>query len=178
MHWTCISWSSQNSGGFDGMVQQRRAQTSSVFDRLLDFDPDMQADMAVGFGERLRHAKDCIRRDLEVLLNTQQFLAGEQKELPELESSLLKYGTPGFHGLMLATRQQRLRLARAIQELIGIFEPRLFKVSVGLGDEKAETNRLLHLRLRASFKFDDIEETLVFDTTLDPAIRQFKIENV
>lgn len=160
------------------MAQQSRVQTTSVFDRLLDLDPDMAAELPVSFGERLRRAKDAIRRDLEVLLNTQQPLGAEMKTLPEIATSLLKFGTPGFHGLMLATRQQRLRLAAAIQELIGIFEPRLYKVSVGLGDEKAETNRLLHLRLRASFKFDDAEETLVFDTTLDPAIRQFKIENV
>ena len=84
-----------------------------------------------------------------------------------------------FHARSAATpRQQRMRLARSIQDLISIFEPRLYKVSVGLGDEKAETSRLLHLRLRANFKFDDNEEILVFDTTLDPAIRQFKIENV
>jgi type VI secretion system protein ImpF len=160
------------------MAQQKRAPSSSVFDRLLDFDPDMSTERQIGAGERLRNAKDAIRRDLEVLLNTQQPLGGDMAALPELQTSLLKFGTPGFHGLMLATRQQRLRLALAIQELIGVFEPRLFKVSVGLGDEKAETNRLLHLRLRASFKFDDNEEVLVFDTTLDPAIRQFKIENV
>jgi type VI secretion system protein ImpF len=160
------------------MAQQRRIPSASVYDRLLDFDPDMAADAPIGIGERLRRAKDSIRRDLEVLLNTQQPLGAEMTALPEIETSLLKFGTPGFHGLMLATRQQRMRLARSIQELINVFEPRLYKVSVGLGDEKAEANRLLHLRLRASFKFDDTEETLVFDTTLDPAIRQFKIENV
>jgi type VI secretion system protein ImpF len=160
------------------MAVQKHIQSSSVFDRLLDFEPDMQAERPVGIGERLHRAKDSIRRDLEVLLNTQQPIGEEMKALPEIQTSLLKFGTPGFHGLMLATRQQRLRLAFAIQELINVFEPRLFKVSVGLGDEKSETNRLLHLRLRASFKFDDNEETLVFDTTLDPAIRQFKIENV
>ncbi len=160
------------------MAQQKRIPSSSVYDRLLDFDPDMVADASISIGERLRRAKDSIRRDLEVLLNTQQPLGAEMKALPEIATSLLKFGTPGFHGLMLATRQQRMRLARSIQDLISIFEPRLYKVSVGLGDEKAETSRLLHLRLRANFKFDDNEETLVFDTTLDPAIRQFKIESV
>lgn len=160
------------------MALQKRIQASSVFDRLLDFEPEIQAEKPVGIGERLRRSKDAIRRDLEVLLNTQQPLGDDMSALPEIQTSLLKYGTPGFHGLMLATRQQRQRLALAIQELITLFEPRLYKVAVGLGDEKADTNRLLHLRLRASFRFDDNEETLVFDTTLDPAIRQFKIENV
>lgn len=160
------------------MAPRKHVQSTSVFDRLLDFDPDMSVERQIGTGERLRRARDAIRRDLEVLLNTQQPLGEDIGALPELQTSLLKFGTPGFHGLMLATRQQRLRLAYALQELINIFEPRLFKVSVGLGDEKAETDRLLHLRLRANFKFDDNEESLVFDTTLDPAIRQFKIENV
>ncbi len=158
------------------MAKDRRMQSLSVFDRLLDLAPDMPADQAVSAGENMRRIKDGIRRDLEVLLNTQQPLAAEKSDLPEIEQSLLKYGTPGFHGLMLATKEQQYGLAKSVQELIGVFEPRLKKVRVELGNDRFDNIRMLHLRIRAQYRFDDGDETLVFDTVLDPAIRQFKIE--
>jgi predicted component of type VI protein secretion system len=49
-------------------------------------------------------------------------------------------------------------------------------VRVELGNDRFDNIRMLHLRIRAQYHFDDGDETLVFDTVLDPAIRQFKIE--
>jgi type VI secretion system protein ImpF len=159
------------------MARNIRLQPLSVFDRLQDFDPDRAEDTIVGAAQQIRQIKDGIRRDLEVLLNTQQPINKNMETLPEIETSLLKYGTAGFHGLMLATKEQRFKLARSIQDLIGVFEPRLTKVRVELGDSKSDNIRLLNLRIRAEFRFADDRESVVFDTLLDPAIRQFKIES-
>jgi type VI secretion system protein ImpF len=158
------------------MAKDRRMQSLSVFDRLLDMAPDMPADQAVSVGENMRRIKDAIRRDLETLLNTQQPIGSGGSALPEIDDSLLTFGTPGFHGLMLATKEQQYGLASSIQELIGVFEPRLKNVRVELGNDRFDNVRMLHLRIRARYHFDDGDETLVFDTVLDPAIRQFKIE--
>jgi type VI secretion system protein ImpF len=159
------------------MAKERRMQSFSVFDRLLDLDPDLPADRAVSAGENMRRIKDHIRRDLEILLNTQQPLADGATVLPEIEHSLLRYGTPGFHGLMLATKEQQFRLAKSVQDLIRLHETRLKNVRVELGNDRPDNIRMLHLRIRADCHFDEGDETLVFDTVLDPAIRQFKIEN-
>jgi type VI secretion system protein ImpF len=160
------------------MARTTRLQPMSVFDRLQDYDPDRTEDAIIGTTQQMRQIRDSIRRDLEVLLNMQQPINKDMDSLPEIETSLLKYGTAGFHGLMLATPEQRYRLARSIQDLIGVFEPRLTKVRVELGDGKSDNIRLLNLRIRAEFRFAGDQEQVVFDTLLDPAIRQFKVESV
>lgn len=151
-----------------------RAPVASVLDRLLDFEPDRPADDAASAAARLRDVRASVRRDLEILLNTQH-RADLPDSLPELDTSLLRYGTPGFHGLMLATPEQQGMLAREIRRLVAAFEPRLTAVTVEL-DRKREAERALHLRIRARLRHGGADEPIVFDTRLDPAIRQFVIE--
>lgn len=150
-------------------------QLPSVFDRLLDLDPDRPQDARLSQRQLLQGHKNSIRRDLEVLLNTQQPSRRIADSRPEIPTSLLQYGSPGFHGLMLATREQHLALARSLQELIGIFEPRLRNVRVTLGDDKTRSLRALSLKIRAETRFDDTDETVTFDTQLDPSTRQFRV---
>lgn len=152
-----------------------RRPAASVLDRLLDFAPDRPADDPIGATQAVREARASVRRDLEVLLNTQHRTDLPVAALPQLASSLLRFGTPGFHGLMLATREQQGRLAREIRRLIEAFEPRLADVSVEL-DGRREAERALHLKIRARLRHDDGDEAIVFDTRLDPAIRQFTVE--
>lgn len=152
-----------------------RPQPPSLFDRLLDFEPDKSEEYAETLRQQLRGHKDSIRRDLEALLNTQQPPTRLAKDLPELPSSLMQYGSPGFHGLMLATKDQHLALARSLQELIATFEPRLQNVRVSLGEDKTKSMRALTLKIRAETRFDDSSESVIFDTQLDPSTRQFRI---
>lgn len=152
-----------------------RLQPASVFDRLLDFEPDRLEEHAPSQREQLKRYKDSIRRDLEVLLNTQQPPQRLAERLPEIETSLVQFGSTGFHGLMLATREQHLALAKALQSLIGIFEPRLKNVKVILADDRARKTRSLNLRIKAETRFSDLDEPVVFDTRLDPSTRQFRI---
>lgn len=152
-----------------------RPQPPSLLDRLLDFEPDRAEELPETTRQQLRGHKDSIRRDLEALLNTQQPPTRLAKDLAEIPSSLLQYGSPGFHGLMLATKEQHIALARSLQELIGIFEPRLQNVRVSLSDDKTKSLRALTLKIRADTRFDDSNETVIFDTQLDPSTRQFRI---
>jgi type VI secretion system protein ImpF len=153
-----------------------RLQPPTVFDRLLDFEPDLAEDRPIAAREHARRHRDSIRRDLEILLNTQQPPRRLAEGTDELSTSLLQYGSPGFHGLMLATKQQHLALAKSLQTLIETFETRLRNVRVALGEDKsARVMRALHLKIHAAIRFDDLEEPVVFDTLLDPATRQFRI---
>lgn len=152
-----------------------RLQPASVYDRLLDFEPDKPDDPSLGQREQLRRYRDSIRRDLEVLLNTQQPSQRLAKGLPELPTSLVQFGSTGFHGLMLATREQHMALARSLQTLIGIFEPRLKNVKVMLSEDRTRTSRSLALKIRGETRFADADEAVVFDTRLDPSTRQFRI---
>lgn len=152
-----------------------RLQPPTVFDRLQDYDPDQPEDKPVATREHLRRHRESIRRDLEILLNTQQPPERLAKGKEELATSLLQYGAPGFHGLMLATKQQQVDLAKSLQTLIETFETRLKNVRVTLGEDKTRSMRTLHLKVRAEMRFDDTDEPVVFDTVIDPATRQFRI---
>lgn len=152
-----------------------RAQPASVFDRLLDFEPDRQDEPPPGAREQARLYKDSIRRDLETLLNTQQPPQRLADSLPEIPTSLMQFGSSGFHGLMLATREQHLALAKSLQELIAVFEPRLKNVKVMLSEEQTRRTRSLALKIKGEARFSDMDEAVVFDTKLDPSTRQFRI---
>jgi len=160
----------------DASIRSGRGQPASVLDRLLDFEPDRGEDMPQTQRQRLRALHDSIRRDLETLLNTQQPPTRLAAGKPEIGSSLVQYGSPGFHGLMLANRQQHLALARSLQDLISTFEPRLKSVRVLLGEDKVTSGiRSVRLRIHAETRFEDLDEPVVFDTQIDPATRQFRV---
>ncbi|QND55167.1 type VI secretion system baseplate subunit TssE (plasmid) [Phyllobacterium sp. 628] len=157
------------------MAASTRISFESVVDRLMDFDPDMMVDQPTTPREQINRIRESVRRDIESLLNSQQWPHSIEKELEELETSLLRFGTPGFHGLMLATTQQRLYLAEAIRKVIVAFDPRLARVRVGLGKARGDQDRVLDLRIEAEMLLPDGVEPIVFDTSLDPSTRHFLI---
>lgn len=155
--------------------RQLPGRPPTVFDRLLDFDPDKPDEVQIGHREQLRRHRESIRRDLETLLNTQQPPQRLADGLPEIPTSLVQFGSTGFHGLMLATREQHVSLAKSLQNLIATFEPRLRNVKVSLADDRSRKARTLALKISAETRFADVDEPLAFDTQLDPATRQFRI---
>ncbi|MGN8024293.1 type VI secretion system baseplate subunit TssE [Phyllobacterium sp. 22229] len=160
------------------MAVSGRISFESVLDRLMDYDPDMTADQPLTPREQINRVRENVRRDIEALLNAQQWPHSIEKEFDELQTSLLRFGTPGFHGLMLATTQQRLHLAEAIRKVITAFDPRLARVRVGLGKSRGNQDRVLDLRIEAEMLLPDGVEAIVFDTSLDPATRHFMIGGV
>lgn len=153
-----------------------RISFESVLDRLMDLDPDMTVDQPSTPREKINRIRESVRKDIEALLNAQQWPHSIEKELEELHTSLLRFGTAGFHGLMLATTAQRLRLAEAIRKVIVAFDPRLTRVHVGLGKSRGgQQDRVLDLRIEAEMMLPDGVEPIVFDTSLDPTTRHFMI---
>ena len=159
------------------MARERPVQPMSVFDRLLDEAPEKGRDDAAPrpVSQRLRAAREAIRRDLEALLNTQQPLGAAAPDLPEIATSLVRFGTPGFHGMGLSTELQQARLARSIEDIIGAFEPRLHGARVEIGEKKAEESRNLHLKISGKILFEGAGQSLVFDSFVDASTRQFSI---
>lgn len=149
----------------------------SVFDRLLDDAADRETDDAPGASERLRLLRESLRRDLEALFNTPASLVEADETRPEIERSLLRYGVTGFHGLDLATVERRQALASALRRTIVEHEPRLHDVRVDVG-ERNEQMRALRLRVTGSLRFENEDEPVAFDTVLDPAMRQFRVERL
>ena len=111
-----------------------------------------------------------------MLFNTQASLDATERDRNELHYSLVSYGVPGFHGLDLATPERRHALARTLQEIVRRHEPRLHAARVEIGDDRQQSERMLHLRVRGELVFEDADEPVAFDTVLDPAIRQFHVD--
>ncbi|MEI4484324.1 MULTISPECIES: type VI secretion system baseplate subunit TssE [unclassified Phyllobacterium] len=157
------------------MAASSRISFESVLDRLMDHDPDMMTDQPTTPRQKINNIRESVRKDIEALLNAQQWPHSIEKEFEELHTSLLRFGTAGFHGLMLATTEQRLRLAEAIRQVIVAFDPRLSHVQVGLGRNRNDQDRVLDLRIEAEMLFPDGIEPIIFDTSLDPTTRHFMI---
>lgn len=140
----------------------------SVLDRLID--PTL-GDRAYTESRMV----DAVRRDLEELLNTRRasFRQIGIEGLPEVQRSVVGYGLPDFVSADAATPRQREEIGRAIGELIAVFEPRLYDVTVTVKDPEAvkqmrgnefQTTALyfhIHARLRMDPSPDVSFETIL-----------------
>ena len=78
----------------------------------------------------MRLLQASVRRDLEWLLNTRRTPEAADEEYPEVAKSVYNYGLPDLNALNWESSRDRTRLARAVQEALDIFEPRLRGIQV------------------------------------------------
>jgi type VI secretion system protein ImpF len=149
--------------------------TTSVLDRLLDFEPDISREAIPSRSKNLRQLKEAVRRDLEWLLNTRQVAGGLPDDLEELNNSLAAYGLPDFTNANLQSVEDQKRVQQEIEDLLKIFEPRLEGVSVTF--QLPESNeRLIHFRIDAHLKVEPSPEPITFDTMLHPGTTQYVVK--
>jgi type VI secretion system protein ImpF len=143
----------------------------SLFDRLIDENPDASHDSSKSRGQHLRELRDSVRRDLENLLNTRHRCLSWPEGSDELELSAVNYGIPDFTGADLASADRRDEFRATIEDVIRRYEPRFVSVHVTLLDNSEPTDRTLRFRIEALIYADPAPEPLVFDSYLDPANR-------
>jgi len=143
----------------------------SLFDRLIDQNPDVTHDSPKSRGQHLKELRDSVRRDLENLLNTRQRCRSWPEGCDELGLSLVNYGIPDFTGADLASADRRDEFRATIEQVIRDFEPRFVTVRVSMLDNAEPTDRTLRFRIEALIYADPAPEPLVFDSYLDPASR-------
>ena len=147
----------------------------SVLDRLLEGDESRSG--------TLRESVDAVRaaviRDLEWLLNTRRTIEPAPDSLPEVQKSLYHYGLADLTSHSADYTETPARLAREIQELIRLFEPRLSAVRVTVPDDETAagraSSRQLHFMIEATLDVDPEPQALVFDTILDVSRGSFDI---
>ncbi|GAB4182763.1 MAG: type VI secretion system baseplate subunit TssE [Thalassobaculales bacterium] len=150
----------------------------SVFDRLIDENPEAAVDPPRSRGQHLAELRASVRRDLENLINTRYRVRGYPRDLEALEVSLVNYGVPDMTSASLATAQQREAFCREIERVIRRFEPRFQHVSVASLTNADQTDRTLRLRIEALIYADPAPEPMVFDSVLDPNLRGFQVAAV
>jgi type VI secretion system protein ImpF len=156
--------------------RQERAIARSVLDRLLDETPDLQRDPPLSLSEQVRQMREAIRRDLEALLNTRRNPETPPAALQELRDGLVSYGIDGVVAANLVTDESKLRLARAIERRIALFETRLNNVRVTILKSGPAANRALRMRINATFRLNEAMPAISFESTIDPSTQRFLLE--
>lgn len=168
-------------GGATGAFAQRRADVerpvqTSLLDRLTDHEPRASAERAPTRAESVAALKRAVRRDLEWLLNTRRELAVVGEDCPEARRSFLRYGLPDVSSLPREGGDTAVRLARAVEEAITIFEPRLAQVRViAAADPGMATRAEVRFTIEAMLRLDPEPERVVFDTVLELAKGEYQL---
>lgn len=149
--------------------------TISVLDRLIDYEPEVSQEPIASRSKNLRDLKQSVRRDLEWLLNTREFIQEIAPDLKEVQHSVATYGLPDFTATSIKSPTNQDRLRRAIEAEINLFEPRLEGVIVGLVPAR-EDERSLRFRIEAQLKVDPAPEPVTFDTLLDQGTGRFTLK--
>jgi type VI secretion system protein ImpF len=148
--------------------------TPSVLDRLIDYEPELPREPIASRARGLRQMKEAVKRDLEQLLNTRQPGDWLPADLKELNSSLAAYGLPDFSSVSIKSPAEQVRLRRALESAIGMFEPRLEDVIVTLLPP-GDLQRSLHFRIDARLRVEPAPEPVTFDATLQLASGQYMV---
>jgi len=139
--------------------------TSSVLDRLIDYEPEMKSEAPASRQKSLRDLKAAVKRDLEWLLNSRQVVGGVPEELKETSHSLAAFGLPDFTGVSLKNVAEQAFVRRTIERAISLFEPRLEDVMVILIPGN-NGEQVMRFRIDARLKIEPAPEPVTFDTLL------------
>lgn len=97
----------------------------SLLDRLTDLEPEQKVEARDKRVLSLQKLRECVRRDLALLLNTINLAAVTDLEgYPEVARSTLNYGIPDLAGLSSGSIDAAV-LERAVKQAIVAFEPRI-----------------------------------------------------
>ena len=149
--------------------------TSSVLDRLLDYEPKAVKESPKSRSKSLAELKQSVRRDLEWLLNTRQYIGNVEENLEEVNKSVAVYGLPDFTGISAKSHTELKRLTRSVENALKIFEPRFLNLKVTL-EPISNIERLLKFRIEAQLNIDPSPEPIAFDTVLQLGSGDFKVK--
>ena len=147
----------------------------SLFDRLLDAEPDKTVDPPRTRQKQVSDALESLRRDLETVLNTRRCPRTPPRTLPRLRRSLLTFGMGDFIGANMITREQRQIFAATIEEAIRESEPRLRNLSVSVMDPRDAAERVLRLRIEAMVVLEDSAVPVLFASLINPSTLRFSV---
>lgn len=158
-------------------VHDDQSLIPSVFDRLLDDEPNISRETAHSRRQVLRQLKQSVGRDLENLLNTRQCWGEWPESLEELPESLVNYGIPDFTGMNMSIPSERERLRGIIERVILRFEPRFKSVRVQLLKNTEAFDRTLQFRIEGMLHVEPAPEPVIFDSQLEPTTANFEVNS-
>jgi type VI secretion system protein ImpF len=147
----------------------------SVLDRLIDLAPRQPADEPSSLARSSAELKAAVRRDVEWLLNTRRIAEPAPDDLVEVGRSVYHFGLPDISSMSADAPDVALALRRHVEEMLALFEPRLFNVRVSTPEESFGARRQLHFRIEALLRMDPNPEQVQFDTVVEVASGKFQV---
>lgn len=157
------------------MSDQSLKTQISLLDRLIDYEPGVSREPVQNRLADYRQLMASVRRDLENLLNTKNFVSVLAAEYRELQNSLFTYGLPDFTAENPRSSSVRDRLREEVEKVIQRFEPRLTNVMVS-SQQGDEEYRALGFRVTGLLMVDPMPEPVTFDTQCDINRGEFTIK--
>jgi len=159
-------------------VKADQPLVSSVLDRLLDNEPEVNREAPRNHNQILADLKVSLRRDLENLLNTRCRCLLSPDDLTELERSLVNYGVPDITGTDLGPSKGREQFCRTLQGVLRQYEPRFKSVTVQLSPNADAQDRTLNFRIDGLLYADPAPEPVAFDSSMKPVTGTFEVKGV
>jgi type VI secretion system protein ImpF len=157
-------------------VERDRPLLPSILDRLIDDDPDVDAELPMSQAQILSQLRESVRRDLENLLNTPWRWRSWSPELHQLNRSLVAYGIPDVAAENLGSATARQDFFRHVERVIRTFESRFTNVRVEPVDNVNRLDRTLRFRVHAMLHAYPAPEPVVFDSALDTSTGDFEVK--
>lgn len=154
------------------------ALTPSIFDRLLDFNPDKKLETPGSRNQIIRQLRESVRRDLEFLLNSRQSCEKLDKQWDHIKHSVINFGIPDYTGANLSDEEDREQFAKLIEKIIMANETRFRKVSIKVLSADDAVDRTFRFRIDAILKVEPAVKPVVFDSSLEPVTRNFTVRDV
>jgi type VI secretion system protein ImpF len=149
--------------------------TLSVLDRLIDEEPKSGVEGPMTRSESLRRLKASVRRDLEWLLNAREPVQAPPDGAVELAKSVYCFGLPDLCSMNLISTRNRTDLARVMEGMIAIFEPRLLGTKVTLAPASPGPLPQLRFVIEGLLAMDPMPEHISFDTVLDVTGGEYRV---
>jgi type VI secretion system protein ImpF len=155
-------------------AQRHAVVNLSLVDRLVDLEPESQAEVPLSSWEQLRVFKASLCRDLSALLNTRRAEQDFDPSYEEATNSLLSFGITDFTSYNLKRGDDREQIRRSIERAIRQFEPRLARVSVSI-EEPDPLRPVLRFQIEALLRTGTADEPLNLDVSLHRDSRRMAV---
>jgi type VI secretion system protein ImpF len=150
--------------------------TQSVLERLIDRDPQSAHEPPPTRAQSVRQLRASVRRDLEWLLNTRRTPEEANAEYPEVAKSVFNFGLPDLNALNWQSSRDRTRLARAVEDSLRIFEPRIRAIHVVPLEPVAGAAHVMRFQIEGMLEMDPAPEHISFDTTLQLSSGEYQVK--
>ena len=150
--------------------------TQSVIERLIDLDPSSNVETPPTRAQSVRQLKASLRRDLEWLLNTRRTPEPAGDEYKEASRSLFNFGRPDITSFSWDNTRDRNRLGRFIEDVVGMFEPRITRLRVVPLEADVSSRHILRFQIEGMLDMDPAPEHVSFDTVLQLTSGEYQVK--